>query len=62
MNNADRYKLLFGPYRAPRFRVGQAVRCEVRGEARLVGLSEGRIPWPVGRLVPTGLGWSSRGW
>jgi hypothetical protein len=48
MNEADRFKLLFGPYQAPRFRVGQVMRCEVRDEVRIVGLSEGRIPWPVG--------------
>ena len=24
-NNADRFQLLFGPYQAPRFRVGYAV-------------------------------------
>ena len=44
MNDAARFQLLFGPYQAPRFRVGQVVR----GEVRIVGLSEGRIPWPVG--------------
>jgi len=47
MNNTDRYKLLFGPYQAPRFRVGQVVRCEVRGEVRIAGLSDALIPWPV---------------
>jgi hypothetical protein len=29
-------------------RPGQRVRCEVRGKVRIVGLSEGRISWPVG--------------
>jgi hypothetical protein len=48
MNDAGRFKLLFGPYKAPRVRVGKVVRCEVRGEVRIVGLSEGRIPWAVG--------------
>jgi hypothetical protein len=47
MNDADRFKLLFGPYQVPRFWVGQIVRCEVRGEVRIVGLSDAPIPWPV---------------
>ena len=46
--DTDRFQLLFGPYKAPRFRVGKVVRCEVWGEVRIVGLSEGCIPWPVG--------------
>ena len=28
-------KLLFGPYRTPRFRYGSVVFCEVRGEVRI---------------------------
>src|SRR5262245_46936422 len=46
MNDADRFKLRFGPYRTRRFRVGQVVRYEVRGMVRIVGLSEAPIPWP----------------
>jgi hypothetical protein len=49
INDADRVKLLFGPYRAPRCRVGQRVRCEVRGEVTIVGLSDAPIPWPLCR-------------
>jgi hypothetical protein len=48
MNDTDRYKVLLGHYKAPRFRVGQVVRCEVRGEVRVVGVSEGLVSWPVG--------------
>ena len=47
MNDATRFKLLFGPYCTPRFRVGAVVRCAVRGEVRIVGLSDAPIPWPV---------------
>jgi hypothetical protein len=47
MNDPDRFKLLFGPYQAPRCRVGRVVRCRVRGEVRIVGLSDAPIPWPV---------------
>jgi hypothetical protein len=48
MTDADRYRLL-GTYKTPRFRYGDPVFCEVRGEVVLVGLSAGRIPWPMGR-------------
>jgi hypothetical protein len=47
MNDADRFMLLLGPYQTPRFRVSQVVRCEVRGEVQIVGLSDAPIPWPV---------------
>jgi hypothetical protein len=41
--------LLFGPYRTPRFRYGQAVFCEARGEVSICGLTDARIPWPIGK-------------
>jgi hypothetical protein len=47
MKNADRYKFLFGPCHTPRFRVGRTVRCEVRGEVIICGMSGARIPWPL---------------
>ena len=43
-------RLHFGPYAAPRFRYGRKVDCEVRGEVTIVGLSDARIPWPLGRV------------
>jgi hypothetical protein len=39
---------LHGRYRAPRFRIGGKVNCEVRGELRIVGVTDARIPWPLG--------------
>jgi hypothetical protein len=45
----DRLRLLFGPYRTPRFRYGQRVFCEARGWVKIVGLRDGPIPWPYGR-------------
>jgi hypothetical protein len=45
---ADRFKL-HGTYRTPRFRLGATVTCEVRGELRIVGVTDARIPWPLGR-------------
>src|SRR5438046_2085080 len=49
MTDADRLRLLHGPYRTPRFQRGSVVRCEVRGEVVVTGLTDARIPWPVGK-------------
>jgi hypothetical protein len=49
MEDADRFKLLFGPYQTPRFRYGQAVSCQARGEVTVCGLTDATIPWPVGK-------------
>jgi hypothetical protein len=44
--DADRHRLL-GKYRTPRYRIGQKVRCQVRGKVVIVGLSDAPIPWPL---------------
>jgi hypothetical protein len=44
----DSRQLQFGPYRTPRFKYGQKVLCEARGEVKIVRPSSGRIPWPMG--------------
>jgi hypothetical protein len=49
MPKVDRFKLRFGPYRTPRFRYGQIVRCLMRGEVKIVGLTDAPIPWPTCR-------------
>src|SRR5262249_16001081 len=54
MHDAERYRLLFGPYAAPPFAYGQVLPCAVRGPAIVCGLSAGRIPWPVGKRGPRG--------
>jgi hypothetical protein len=41
--------LLYGPYKAPRFRPGKVAACAVRGGQRLTGLSSAPIPWPTAR-------------
>jgi hypothetical protein len=49
MHDVDRFKLL-GIYETPRVRIGQRLTCEVRDcDVVVVGYSEGRIPWPLGR-------------
>jgi hypothetical protein len=49
MTDGDRFKLLFGPYAAPRFEYGRPMDCAVNGSVIACGLSSGRIPWPVGK-------------
>jgi hypothetical protein len=54
MRDADRYKLRFGPYRAPRCRVGRWLTCAVRGRVRVVAISDAPIPWPQCRVTRGG--------
>ena len=49
MTDAGRFKLRFGPYRTLRFRHGGTLRCELRGELVVTGLTDAPIPWPLGR-------------
>jgi hypothetical protein len=49
MHDTDRYKLLHGPYLAPRCWIGSRLFCEVRGEVIVCGITAGRIPWPIGK-------------
>jgi hypothetical protein len=44
VEDADRFKLLFGPYQKPRFRYGKVVFCEARGEVTICGLTDAPIP------------------
>jgi hypothetical protein len=54
MRDADRFRLRYGSYRTPRFRYGSFVQCAMRGELRIVGITDGPIPWPLGRRKGTG--------
>ena len=47
MNDADRFKLLHGPYRSPRCRIGGKLFCEVRGWVKVRRMSNGPIVWPM---------------
>lgn len=47
MEDAERFRLI-GKYGTPRFRVGQCVRCQIRGEMVITGMTDAPIPWPVG--------------
>jgi hypothetical protein len=57
MTDSERFRLLFGPYSAPRFEYGQPMDCAIRGSVIACGLSSGCIPWPVGKLHQ---GWRGR--
>jgi hypothetical protein len=46
VTDAARFRLL-GKYRTPRHRIGQKVRCQVRGKVVIVALSDAPIPWPL---------------
>ncbi len=50
MEDADHLRLL-GKYRTPRVRVGRFVRCLIRGEVKVVGFTDGPIPWPKGKTT-----------
>jgi hypothetical protein len=49
MTAPDPTRLLFGPYRTPRCKVGKKLTCEVRGDVEVKAISDGRIPWPMTR-------------
>src|SRR4051794_41780355 len=57
---AARRALRHGRDRPPRCRPGRVLLCDVRGEVVVCGVTDGRIPWPVGKrgrarlLVVTG--------
>jgi hypothetical protein len=47
MMNAERHKLLFGPYKAPALRRGDRATCLFRdGDVIITGWSDGRTAWP----------------
>lgn len=49
MRDEHRFKLRFGPYRVPRYRVGRVVSDEWRGDVQVTGVSDGRLAWPIGK-------------
>src|SRR6266851_1449136 len=54
MQERNRVKLLFGPYRMPRCAVGRLLRCRIRGKVRVRGISDGPIQWPCTRKAGGG--------
>lgn len=48
MQDVDRTHLI-GTYSTPLFRYGDHIICERVGQVVLVGLTDARIPWPIGK-------------
>ncbi len=48
MQDTDRYQLL-GTYETPLFEYGDIVWCEWRGDVEIVGITDAKIPWPIGK-------------
>ena len=46
MHEQERVKLLFGPYRTPRCKIGGTLRCTMRGQVIVAGLTDAPISWP----------------
>lgn len=47
---SESFRLHFGPYRAPRCRVGKPLDCEARGRTvEVAGLSDASIQWPYAK-------------
>ncbi len=46
MDDAERFRLL-GKYKTPRFRIGQKVFCEIRGDVTICGIHDALILWPL---------------
>jgi hypothetical protein len=47
MTDADRFQLLFGPFRLPKCCVGRFLRCRIRGRLQVRSITNAPIPWPV---------------
>ncbi len=41
MRLPSRYELRFGPYKPPRYRLGQPAQCAIRGDVTIVGTTAG---------------------
>jgi hypothetical protein len=48
MLKAERFRL-HAHYATPGFKYGAVVQDFIRGPVRIVGLSDSRIPWPIGQ-------------
>lgn len=48
-----RYRLLGEPYKAPRVKFGQMLKDEIRGDVEVIGFTDARIRWPIGKYGRT---------
>lgn len=47
MDDANRFRLLYGPYRQPRYTLGDKLFCVLRGWVKVTRVSDALIPWPM---------------
>jgi hypothetical protein len=52
VNAAERFKLLHGRYRPPRYRLGKKLFCEMRGRVPVCRIADGLIPRPSSKAAP----------
>jgi hypothetical protein len=52
--DAERFRLLHGPYAPPKCRIGGWLKCRLRGRVKVVAISDGRIQWPMARRAGGG--------
>src|SRR5579884_614707 len=48
IGDEKRFALLHGPYRAPKVAAGEWLLHHLRGEVKVKGFTDARIPWPYG--------------
>jgi hypothetical protein len=49
-NHSENIRLLYGPYRTPKCRVGSELECEARGRTVIIaGISDAPIQWPYAK-------------
>jgi hypothetical protein len=49
MLHQEQVKLLFGPYRMPKCKVGGTLRCHIRGMVKVLGITAAPMQWPFTR-------------
>ena len=47
MHHDDRVKLLGGPYRSPRCKLGRPLRCHIRDKVKVRGLTDGSFTFTM---------------
>lgn len=52
--DVERFRLLNGPYRPPRCKIGGWLECHLRGRVKVVAISDGQIQWPMTRSARGG--------
>ncbi len=45
--DAERFRLIRGPYRPPRYKIGSWIVCRLRGRVKVVGMTDAPIQWPL---------------